>query len=36
LMRDFITNARRAHAETAGRDPVGSEEDEEPYDWREA
>jgi phosphoribosylanthranilate isomerase len=35
LMRDFITNARRAHAETAERDPVESE-DVEPYDWREA
>jgi phosphoribosylanthranilate isomerase len=35
LVRDFITNARRAHAEVAGRDPVESE-DEEPYDWREA
>jgi len=36
LMRDFITNARRAHAETAGRDPLESEDAEEPYDWREA
>ena len=35
LMRDFITNARRAHAAVAGRDPVENE-DEEPYDWREA
>jgi phosphoribosylanthranilate isomerase len=36
LMRDFITNARRAHAETAKRDPVDTNDAEEPYDWREA
>jgi phosphoribosylanthranilate isomerase len=36
LMRDFITNARRAQADTAGRDPMDSEDSEEPYDWREA
>jgi hypothetical protein len=35
-MRDFITNARRAQAETAGRDPVETDDEEEPYDWREA
>lgn len=36
LMRDFITNARRAHAATAARDPLETEDAEEPYDWREA
>ena len=36
LMRDFITNARRAHTQAAGRDPVEDAEAEEPYDWREA
>jgi phosphoribosylanthranilate isomerase len=37
LMRDFITNARRAHADTATRDPMeGAAADDEPYDWREA
>jgi phosphoribosylanthranilate isomerase len=35
LMRDFITNARRAHADAAARDPLDSEDAEEPYDWRE-
>jgi phosphoribosylanthranilate isomerase len=35
LMRDFITNARRAQAEAAGRDSLESEDAEEPYDWRE-
>jgi hypothetical protein len=35
-MREFITNARRAHAEYAGRDPVETDDAEEPYDWREA
>jgi hypothetical protein len=37
LLRDFIGNARRAHAEVSARD--GSEDDadidEEPYDWRD-
>lgn len=36
LMRDFITNARRADTDTAARDPLESEAQEEPYDWREA
>jgi hypothetical protein len=35
-MRDFITNARRAHEDAATRDPVENEDPEEPYDWREA
>ncbi len=35
LVRDFITNARRAHAEAAERDPMDTETSEEPYDWRE-
>jgi phosphoribosylanthranilate isomerase len=36
LMREFVTNARRAHADTASRDPLEHEDSEEPYDWREA
>ena len=36
LMRDFITNARRADADAATRDPLDHEDAEEPYDWREA
>ena len=36
LVREFITNARRAHAETAARDPIDNDDEEEPYDWREA
>jgi phosphoribosylanthranilate isomerase len=35
LVRDFITNARRAHAELAARDPMEGEAVGEPYDWRE-
>jgi phosphoribosylanthranilate isomerase len=35
LMRDFITNARRAHDDAVARDPLESEDAEEPYDWRE-
>lgn len=35
LMRDFITNARRAHADVAGRHPMDRVVAEEPYDWRE-
>jgi hypothetical protein len=34
-MRDFITNARRAHDDAVARDPLESEDAEEPYDWRE-
>jgi phosphoribosylanthranilate isomerase len=35
LVRDFITNARRASAETGARDPLDDETSEEPYDWRD-
>jgi phosphoribosylanthranilate isomerase len=35
LVRDFITNARRAHADAAAKDPIDVETSEEPYDWRE-
>jgi len=37
LLRDFIGNARRAHAEVSARDvsPDTAQGDEEPYDWRD-
>ncbi len=35
LVRDFIANARRAHAEVAARHPMEDEAVGEPYDWRE-
>ncbi len=37
LLRDFIGNARRAHAEVSARDRSedDADSDEEPYDWRD-
>jgi phosphoribosylanthranilate isomerase len=35
LLRSFIGNARRAHAEMAARDASDGDVDEEPYDWRD-
>jgi phosphoribosylanthranilate isomerase len=35
LLREFIANARQAHAELATRDPVDSAMAGEPYDWRD-
>jgi phosphoribosylanthranilate isomerase len=35
LVRAFITNARRAGAEAAARDPMDDEPAGEPYDWRD-
>jgi phosphoribosylanthranilate isomerase len=37
LLRDFIGNARRAHAEVSAREASGddADTDEEPYDWRD-
>jgi phosphoribosylanthranilate isomerase len=35
LVRAFITNARRAGAEAAVRDPMEAEPTGEPYDWRD-
>jgi phosphoribosylanthranilate isomerase len=36
LLRNFILNARQAHAETASRDPLDAPVTDEPYDWRDA
>jgi phosphoribosylanthranilate isomerase len=37
LLRDFIGNARRAHADLSARDALEDDahDDEEPYDWRD-
>lgn len=34
-LREFIANARQAHAEVATRDPLEHPDAEEPYDWRD-
>jgi hypothetical protein len=36
LLRQFIANAREAHASIATRDPLEHAAVEEPYDWRDA
>jgi phosphoribosylanthranilate isomerase len=36
LLRQFIANARRAHAAVATRDPLEHAAVEEPYDWRDS
>ncbi len=35
LLREFIANARQAHAELASRDPLEPSAADEPYDWRD-
>jgi phosphoribosylanthranilate isomerase len=36
LLRQFIANARQAHAAVAARDPLDNAAVEGPYDWRDA